>query len=231
MGKYILDYNKACEKIVEKGCIPLFTSTEWKGHTEHKKKLKYWFQGICGHPFYASYGNVVSGHKLCCNNCGKNNQLNKQKLSEEEYLKYNNLFEAEKNITVLTKYIGYKNFRQKLECKCLTCNLIFNESIDNILKKDSHGCLSIPKGERITISLFEKNNIDYQYQVYISELNITSDFEIYLEDGKLKKKMNYADKLGINKVILVGEDEAASKLVKIKDMVSGEESIKGFSEI
>ncbi|MBD7910786.1 MULTISPECIES: histidine--tRNA ligase [Clostridium] len=55
--------------------------------------------------------------------------------------------------------------------------------------------------------------------------------QIYLEDGKLKKKMNYADKLGINKVILVGEDEAASKLVKIKDMVSGEESIKGFSEI
>jgi histidyl-tRNA synthetase len=55
--------------------------------------------------------------------------------------------------------------------------------------------------------------------------------QIYLEDGKLKKKLNYADKLGINKVILIGEDEAVNKIVKIKDMISGEESTKQFNEI
>ncbi|MDS0526427.1 histidine--tRNA ligase [Clostridium sp. SHJSY1] len=55
--------------------------------------------------------------------------------------------------------------------------------------------------------------------------------QIYLEDGKLKKKLNYADKLGVNKVILVGDDEALNKVVKIKDMISGEESLKSINEI
>lgn len=45
--------------------------------------------------------------------------------------------------------------------------------------------------------------------------------EIYFEDDKLKKKMDYANKLGFDKVIIVGEDEVSSNIYKVKDMESG----------
>lgn len=55
--------------------------------------------------------------------------------------------------------------------------------------------------------------------------------EIYLEDDKLKKKLNYANKLGIQKVILIGEDEAANGEIKIKDMITGNEDILKYNQI
>ena len=48
---------------------------------------------------------------------------------------------------------------------------------------------------------------------------------IYLEDDNLKKKMNYANKLNIENVILVGENEVDKKEIKVKNMVSGKENI------
>ena len=47
--------------------------------------------------------------------------------------------------------------------------------------------------------------------------------EIFLNDKKLKAKMKYADKLEIPYVIIVGEDEINSGIVKIKNMKTGEE--------
>ena len=47
--------------------------------------------------------------------------------------------------------------------------------------------------------------------------------EVYLNDKKLKTKMKYADKLEIPYVIVVGEDEINSGIVKIKNMKTGEE--------
>ncbi|ADL53068.1 histidine--tRNA ligase [Clostridium cellulovorans] len=46
---------------------------------------------------------------------------------------------------------------------------------------------------------------------------------VYFEDNPLKKKMNYANKLGVEKVILIGEDERLNNEIKIKDMMSGDE--------
>ena len=47
--------------------------------------------------------------------------------------------------------------------------------------------------------------------------------EIFLNDKKLKAKMKYADKLEIPFVIVVGEDEVKSDVVKIKNMKTGNE--------
>ena len=47
--------------------------------------------------------------------------------------------------------------------------------------------------------------------------------EIFLNDKKLKAKMKYADKLEIPFVIIVGEDEVKSGIIKIKDMITGNE--------
>lgn len=45
--------------------------------------------------------------------------------------------------------------------------------------------------------------------------------EVFLNNKKLKAKMKYADKLEIPYVIVVGEDEVNSGIVKIKDMKTG----------
>ena len=45
----------------------------------------------------------------------------------------------------------------------------------------------------------------------------------YVNDKKLKAKMKYADKLEIPYVIVIGEDEVKSDVVKIKNMKTGNE--------
>lgn len=47
--------------------------------------------------------------------------------------------------------------------------------------------------------------------------------QVYREDKKFKAKMSYADKLKIPYVVFLGEDEIAGGVVKVKDMVSGEQ--------
>jgi len=42
--------------------------------------------------------------------------------------------------------------------------------------------------------------------------------EVYLEEGKMKKKMAYADKIGVPYVVLVGEDEISSGMFAVKNM-------------
>ena len=55
--------------------------------------------------------------------------------------------------------------------------------------------------------------------------------EVYLNDKKLKAKMKYADKLEIPYVIVVGEDEINSGIVKIKNMKTGEEKETSIQNI
>lgn len=47
--------------------------------------------------------------------------------------------------------------------------------------------------------------------------------EIYLNNKKLKAKFKYADKLEIPYVIVIGEDEIERRVIKLKDMKTGEE--------
>lgn len=47
--------------------------------------------------------------------------------------------------------------------------------------------------------------------------------EVYFEEGKFAKKLNYANKLGIPYVIIIGGDEIASGVLTLKDMASGEQ--------
>jgi histidyl-tRNA synthetase len=55
--------------------------------------------------------------------------------------------------------------------------------------------------------------------------------EVYFEDAKLKKKLDYANKLGINYVILLGEDEISSNQVTLKNMHTGQQSTTSFENI
>lgn len=46
--------------------------------------------------------------------------------------------------------------------------------------------------------------------------------EVYMNDGKLGKKMGYADKLGIPYVAVIGSDEMESGVINFKNMKTGE---------
>jgi len=93
--------------------------------------------------------------------------------------------------------------------------------LDNYKVEKSIEYLIIPIGD----------TLEYCGKIYKRLLEKGKFTEIYLEDDKLKKKLNYANKLGIPNVILIGEDEVLNKQVKIKDMVSGEERVISIEEI
>ena len=52
---------------------------------------------------------------------------------------------------------------------------------------------------------------------------------IYFEDDSLKKKMNYANKIGVENVILIGEEEIANNKVKVRNMTSGADIIINYN--
>lgn len=56
---------------------------------------------------------------------------------------------------------------------------------------------------------------------------VTIDFE----DGSLKKRMIYANKLGVENIILIGNNEVKKNEVKLKNMVSGNDSIIKYEDL
>jgi len=55
--------------------------------------------------------------------------------------------------------------------------------------------------------------------------------ELYPDDAKMKKQMNYANKREIPFVVLVGADEMAKNEFTLKDMISGEQYACSTSEL
>jgi histidyl-tRNA synthetase len=55
--------------------------------------------------------------------------------------------------------------------------------------------------------------------------------QVYFEGGKLQKKMNYANKLGIPYVILIGDDEIKDNVLTVKSMLSGEQTKMSVNEV
>ena len=85
--------------------------------------------------------------------------------------------------------------------------------IINVKKKSISEVLIVPMLEDMSIPIrianeLRKNGINT---------------EIFLNNKKLKAKMKYADKLEIPNVIVIGEDEVNTGIVKIKNMITGNE--------
>ncbi len=87
--------------------------------------------------------------------------------------------------------------------------------IDNYKFKKSIDYLILPIGD--TIEYCCKVMKDLQGKGYAAS--------IYFEDESLKKKMNYANKIGVENIVIIGEEEVALNKVKIKSMTLGSESI------
>ncbi len=55
--------------------------------------------------------------------------------------------------------------------------------------------------------------------------------QVYLETGKMGKKFNYADRLNIPYVIVIGEDEVKNNAYSLRNMESGEQKALSIEEI
>ncbi|WP_291579303.1 histidine--tRNA ligase [Clostridium sp. UBA6640] len=75
------------------------------------------------------------------------------------------------------------------------------------------------------------DSLDYSINVAskLRESGIIS--EVYFEEGKMGKKLNYGNKLGISNVILIGSDEAKSGILTLKDMSTGNQYKLTLDEI
>ncbi|MBQ3927220.1 MAG: histidine--tRNA ligase [Clostridia bacterium] len=54
--------------------------------------------------------------------------------------------------------------------------------------------------------------------------------QLYLESGKFKSKMHYADRMAVPYVIFLGEDEIKEGLISLKDMTSGDQSKMDYAD-
>lgn len=83
-------------------------------------------------------------------------------------------------------------------------------------------CLVIPMDEKLNFYA-----IDIANKLKEQGLNV----DIYLEDGKFKKKINYADKIGVKKVLIIGQEEYENKMVSVKNMEDGKQVSVKVEEI
>lgn len=93
--------------------------------------------------------------------------------------------------------------------------------LDTYKIEDNEKYLIIPIGETVEFSMEVLAKLQEQGKYA----------EVYLENDKIKKKMNFANKLNINKVILIGEDEASSRELTIKNMETGEQTKIKFEDL
>jgi len=55
--------------------------------------------------------------------------------------------------------------------------------------------------------------------------------EVYLEEAKFKKKMKYANSIGVPFVLIIGEDEIRTERYSLKNMATGEQESLALAEI
>lgn len=86
---------------------------------------------------------------------------------------------------------------------------------DNINNSDED-ILVIPMGEE---------ELEYSIEIVniLRSSNIAS--QIYLENGKTKKKFSYADNIGVKTAIIIGRDEIKEDKVSVRNFESGEQEL------
>lgn len=93
--------------------------------------------------------------------------------------------------------------------------------IDDYSFESDKDYLIIPIGDTIEYSLKVMNYLQKK------KYNVS----IYFEEDSLKKKMKYANKLGVENVILIGDEEERDNILKIKNMKSGEDIVVRISNM
>lgn len=75
------------------------------------------------------------------------------------------------------------------------------------------------------------DNLSYPLEVAMNLRNNGVNTEIYLEKKGMKAKLNYANKLGIPYVAIIGKDESKNRTVSVKNMETGNQQVVPFDKV
>lgn len=95
------------------------------------------------------------------------------------------------------------------------------ENLFKIENKSNISALIIPMGDTFEYSIKLLNLLQKDGKIV----------QIYFEDGKMKKKISYADKLNIPYIIIIGEDERDNNVYTVKNLNTGEQKTLSYSEV
>ena len=115
-----------------------------------------------------------------------------------------------------------------LDCPATGISIGLDRLVFALLQKKD---FKIKSSRPVIICVFDKDKIKEYVGILnkLRALNISS--EIYPGEGKLKKQMEYANKLGSPAVILYGDNEIKSGKVTLKNLESGNESSIKIEEL
>ena len=119
------------------------------------------------------------------------------------------------------RYDGLINNFGNLECPATGISIGLDRLVFALMQKKD---FKIKPTRPVIICVFEKNRIK-EYIGILNKLrasNISS--EIYPGEGKLKKQMEYANKIGSPAVVLYGDDEIKSGKATLKNLETGNEN-------
>ena len=126
------------------------------------------------------------------------------------------------------RYDNLVNNFGNLDCPATGISIGLDRLVFALMQKKD---FKIKSTRPVVICVFDKDKIK-EYIDILKKLrasNISS--EIYPGEGKLKKQMEYANKLGSPAVILYGDNEIKSGKATLKDLASGNESSVKIEEI
>jgi len=83
---------------------------------------------------------------------------------------------------------------------------------------------------QILVTVFDKNNLSTSLSATSTLRKNGVKTELYPAFDKLSKQLKYADKKGIPYVVIIGPEEAEKKMIKVKEMKSGEEKTQTIED-
>ena len=105
------------------------------------------------------------------------------------------------------------------------------ERIYEIMKERNLFPNSINKKDTVLVCSMSKKYLDDSFRISSVLRNNNISTDLYPDSPKLKKQLQYANNNDIPYVIIIGEDEVASKLYTLKDMETGSQEKLGINEI
>ena len=126
------------------------------------------------------------------------------------------------------RYDNLVNNFGNLDCPATGISIGLDRLVFALMQKKDFKIKSI---RPVIICVFDKDKIR-EYINILNKLRATNiSSEIYPGEGKLKKQMEYANKLGSPAVILYGDNEIRSGKVTLKNLETGNESLIKIEEL
>ncbi len=119
------------------------------------------------------------------------------------------------------RYDNLINNFGNLDCPATGISIGLDRFVFALMQKKD---FKIKSTRPVIICVFDKNKIKEYIEILSNLRNSNISSEIYPGEGKLKKQMEYANKIGSPAVILYGDDEIKSGKVTLKNLETGNES-------